>query len=920
MPAHNGSRDSAPQSDDVENVGGEAAPDLQEALGVTPSGNCVRHPNCSVLSLAHNKIMSCRVCFSEEKSVGIRQRKSFAAVVHQLQQMSEPGDENSPNEAGEQAQDDERRRKVKRAHSASMQALILQQPQTMDSIMKRLGQVQNWVLRRKEKEVMSLKMQVQSLEEKLHDAEAKNQEQRQTIWALRRTIQQDMKIIKTMAVQKERECASQHGSPMNSITNSPLKRSNHLNGTDSPSFATSPGKTRPKSGSSHSVGVSSTPMTSPGGKAFSSGPDTPDPDDTGPNPMQGIILDNDPLLDKVRQKKKALQSRFEELRADNSKQAQKSSSGHAPGRPLNRPNKGVLKRTDGLSARVHISTRSLDEMVETPGKTQPDIVPNESKDVRSQYWNDEEYASLASDPTKIFASFRGGLLDIPKSPPAASHDNRQKNRPKLQIDTDQMAQLKMPRMRGVGRTLSCHSDDQSTDGLSVDGRSFDGRSFDGRSFDGRSFDGRSFDGRSFDGRSSDGRSFDGRSSDCRSFDGRSFDGQSVGSEVQRETPFGKLALTPDTVPVERHSIEVTPDEEVDGDENRSVSSYSSFEQPPPPPLHSTATSPAKHTARKPKRTVSTDEILDVVPEAHNEDDDLNSSKQSFMATVPQIPAPPMTNSSAGSSAQSITASSGPPNYAKNTRPSVPRSNPSVQDDETVDTTPTFFSEAGACAALSGQREQEKEKEKFLFTVTSAQCQDKYGDPGMYTGSILVTEGLPHGKGCMNYESGREYDGHWVSGQWHGHGKLVNPNGDVYEGEFVLDARHGKGEYRWDNGDVYTGDFSYDRRNGNGKFCFHNGNIYEGDFVDGMFEGFGRYDFGDGYYEGEWRAGRYHGDGELQYSNGGKYTGEFRESLADGFGVEVLPDGTKRRGVWERGQPVEFFHRTDEQVDIASRGG
>lgn len=877
-------------ADDGENIDMGAAPDLQEALGVTPSGKCVRHPNCPVLSLVHNKIMSCRVCFSEEKSVGIRQRKSFAAVVQQLQQLS---DSDSAG-AVEEGNDDEGRRNVKKAHSASMQALILQQPQTTDSILKRLGQVQNWMLRQKEKEVMSLKMRIQSLEEKLHDVEAKNQEQRQTIWALRRTIQQDMKIIKTMAVEKDRErgAVSQNGSPMNSSTSSPSKAPpNPHFAADSPSLLSSPEKAHSRSVSRYNTSESTTPMVSPDGKTFSSGPNTPDQDDVMPRAIQGIILDNDPLLDKVRQKKKALQSRFEELRASSSnlKQAPTSSSSHFPGKPLNPPNVGELTRSDGYVLRG-LSSRSLDEMVEPPSQIHqaPDVAMDTSHEgVRTQYWNDEEYGSLTTDSTKIFASFRGGLMDIPKSPPAASHDNRQKNRPKLHLDTDQMAQLKTPRMRGVGRTLSSQSDDISTDGLSVEGRSFDGRSFDGRSLDGRSFDG-------------------------RSFDGRSSDGQSCGSESLRDNPFYNPAS------IERSGIEDPTEpnlengsKEADGHGSKSVS-YSLYEQPPPPPLHINTASQSKSAIRKLKRTVSSDEILDVVPEAHNEDDELNSSKQNMMAfTVPQAAAPQVTVSSAEQPNQS--------KYSK--QGSVLRSIPSNQDDETVDTTPSFFTESGAGAALSGQRAQDEEKEKFLFTVTGAQCQDKYGDSGMYTGTILVTEGLPHGRGCMKYESGREYDGHWVSGQWHGHGKLLNPNGDLYEGEFVLDARHGKGEYKWDNGDVYTGDFSYDRRNGNGKFCFHNGNIYEGEFVDGMFEGFGRYDFGDGYYEGEWREGRYHGDGELQYSNGGKYTGEFRESLAHGFGVELLPDGTRRRGVWERGQPVEFFHRlAGEGVNLAPQEG
>jgi hypothetical protein len=89
-----------------------------------------------------------------------------------------------------------------------------------------------------------------------------------------------------------------------------------------------------------------------------------------------------------------------------------------------------------------------------------------------------------------------------------------------------------------------------------------------------------------------------------------------------------------------------------------------------------------------------------------------------------------------------------------------------------------------------------------------------------------------------------------------------------------------------------------------KFSFHNGNVYTGEFGDGLFEGFGRYNFEGGYYDGDWKEGRYDGSGELLYATGGKYTGEFRNSVARGFGMEVLPNGTKRRGVWVDGKPTE----------------
>jgi hypothetical protein len=195
--------------------------------------------------------------------------------------------------------------------------------------------------------------------------------------------------------------------------------------------------------------------------------------------------------------------------------------------------------------------------------------------------------------------------------------------------------------------------------------------------------------------------------------------------------------------------------------------------------------------------------------------------------------------------------------------------------------------------------------KFLFSVTGATCHDKFGDDGTYTGTILVTEGLPHGKGKMNYDSGRIYDGEWICGQWHGRGKLLNPNGDSYDGEFFFDARHGHGIYQWDNGDIYVGNFTSDKRHGRGKFSFHNGNVYEGEFCDGLFDGYGKYNFAGGSYEGNWKDGRYNGAGVLIYgSTGGKYEGEFRNSVAHGFGTEIMPDGKQRRGVWIDGKPTE----------------
>jgi len=732
-----------------------AAPVLQEVLGVTPAGTCVRHPNCPVLSLAHNKVMSCRVCFSEEKSSGIRQRKSFAAVVQQLQRMSAEEEEITQ----ENCADEERRRQIQRAHSANMQALILQQPQTMDSVMKRMTQVQNWVLRQKEKEVLSLQLQIQRLEERLHESETQNQEQKQTIWTLRRTIQQDMKLIKTMAVQKERELeGGEMLSPDSNSYSSPRGRA--------PQSAASSAESTPQS-------VRESPLRRGG----------------------GANLVN---MKKVRSQ---------------------------------------LDKVKKLSASNHSGVVPAYFQGDDDSDGDEDDSAKDPQNRRSSYWNDAKYAKLASDPSKLFASFRGGLLDIPKSPPKPHHDK--KNRNKLHLDTNQMQQLTVPRIRGVHRAIS---DDGSThSALSAD-----------------------MNGIPLSMLAANVRSLPFAPTAVAESPSPGGGESQVQSEVQQEIRNTKLPIHS----VSSDYLQATVEEEEESEQGQETSYRSILTS-----TYSIATmTSTRHASKHGYTEALTEHTTDANVNADEEDSDDDDEDKTGNGTE--------------------------------------------EDDKTVDTTPTFYGDSKMLGEIDGPIAEEKEDDAnkestevdFLFPVTGASCQDKYGDTGMYTGTILVTEGMPHGKGTMNYESGRMYSGDWVCGQWHGKGQLLNANGDTYEGDFVYDARHGKGVYKWENGDIYTGDFCLDKREGKGRFCFHNGNVYEGEFTDGVFEGFGKYTFEDGYYEGEWKDGRYHGDGTLQYSGGGKYVGEFRESLANGFGMEILKDGTKRRGVWDRGQPVEIFDK------------
>lgn len=647
---------------------------LQEALGVTPAGKCLRHPNCPVLSMAQNKVVSCRICFSEEKSVGIQQRKNFAAVVNQLQSKVTLPEEITGDKIDSRWAEDEERRK---AHQASMQSVLLyqsKQAQTLDSIMKRISQVQNWMVRQKEKEVLSLQLQIQRLEEKLDDSEVTVVEQTQTIRALRRTIQQDLKIIKTMSKAKD----SSHKSDMSSNTNEEGR------------------------GSSCELTLSPLSLSS-----------------ISPQKVKTAGSTSPPKYHNNR-----LQRQMDQL-----KRIAKSSDDEDDASAI-------------MGIKKYQSVRNLSESTipAPPGSAgsasgEPSTVETPSDNKAASYWNGDPNNS---DAAKMFPSFRGGLLDIPRSPPPARHNDKPV-RQKLSLASFERDALKVP--------------------------------------------------------------------------------ETVAQK--------KISVAP--LPLDMlNSAPLSPNSDVSG-----------------------------HSRTTPKE-----------------------------ARGP--PAVPKT---------------------KTSMPSLDLLGPPMDEDEEECIMPKMpikekTKEASSKKTVTTKKGSDENQEKYCFTVTGADCQDKYGEPGKYSGSLHALKNLPYGNGQMTYESGRIYSGDWVSGSWHGKGVLLNPNGDRYEGEFVLDSRHGHGTYYWENGDVYTGNFYEDKRRGHGKFSFHNGNVYEGEFIDGLFEGVGRYKFQGGYYDGEWKQGKYEGQGELKLASGVVYRGEFKDSLAHGFGTEITPNGKTRRGIWEHGQPVD----------------
>jgi len=848
---------------------------LQEALGITTNGTCLRHVNCPVLNPKNNTIMSCRVCFSEEKSVGIRQRKSFAAVVNQLHRMGSDQEEEGKTAegSGTAAANSDSSASMENASTASAPLFQHGIPpnQSLESIMKRLAQVQNWMLRQKEKEVLSLQLTIHRLEQRLNDQDTTVADQKETIRQLRRTIQQDLKIIKTMATQKERELEAEHALKQQQQLLAATENDGDDDDDDDEEedaaaiMYESPVRTMKKVKAGHTGAPSpiENRLSSPPKRISVGSPSSVNSDGgsaEGPPPMEKFAK---------RRGKKNLVAEGNDGNGSPTNRQQK-----AP--PMRR---APARRPSSDSIDVSVTIPEDDVLDDDDGTadfagddhSQPsEIFVHEGKNPRSsEYWSDEDL-TFANDPSKIFASFRGGLLDIPKSPPPAHH-NREKQKLKLKVKLDQEGKmaLKLPSMRHIGRNLS---------GVST--------------------------------------------ATAESLD----TGGMPGAQGQSGIPLNLLAAQLQTLPSLDHSTHTqqtnqymkspgsllnTPGSMI-GDESPSptskVNKQSSEPQPPPPPLS----------------------LLGGTDDEGDEEDLLNQNISGGPA--PAIPTHVTTTNSVPERVTLSAVLGQGKSDSKNdeeasSKPSLVSATYSLESLE-LDAKSKDGGENGPMASASSlagggggstlptlmERMNEStadinnDETSNVFSVTRASCQDRYGDPGIYTGTILVTEGLPNGHGTMNYESGRIYEGEWLSGHWNGKGSLLNPNGDTYEGEFVFDSRHGHGTYKWDNGDIYVGNFSQDKRHGKGKFSFHNGNVYEGEFVDGMFEGFGKYVFADGSYEGEWKQGRYEGQGELKYASGGMYTGEFRNSVAHGFGLEIAADGTKRRGVWVDGKPAEHFDK------------
>ena len=74
----------------------------------------------------------------------------------------------------------------------------------------------------------------------------------------------------------------------------------------------------------------------------------------------------------------------------------------------------------------------------------------------------------------------------------------------------------------------------------------------------------------------------------------------------------------------------------------------------------------------------------------------------------------------------------------------------------------------------------------------------------YVGETL--DGIPFGKGALQYKTGSKYYGHVFNYKRHGKGKISYEDGQMYDGQWVEDKKHGKGFFTDEHNAMYLSDF------------------------------------------------------------------------------------------------------------------
>lgn len=106
--------------------------------------------------------------------------------------------------------------------------------------------------------------------------------------------------------------------------------------------------------------------------------------------------------------------------------------------------------------------------------------------------------------------------------------------------------------------------------------------------------------------------------------------------------------------------------------------------------------------------------------------------------------------------------------------------------------------------------------------------------GTYTGDWV--DGIPHGRGSIQWDDGNYYEGDWFNGSGHGQGTFYWSSGETYTGQVVNFGLEGYGTYRWADGTVYQGYWQNGQMHGQGTCTWSSGAVQSGTWENGKFIG------------------------------------------------------------------------------------
>ena len=225
-----------------------------------------------------------------------------------------------------------------------------------------------------------------------------------------------------------------------------------------------------------------------------------------------------------------------------------------------------------------------------------------------------------------------------------------------------------------------------------------------------------------------------------------------------------------------------------------------------------------------------------------------------------------------------------------------------------------------------------------------------GEKCIFNGNLIDKKNIC-GKGKINLQDGRSYEGTFVNGKLEGEGTYINNKGDIYIGHFNSGKINGKGKIikkkenlyksngihiteiknniidnNEDNNLVYEGeindfkkegygietclDYKYegnfhdDMKNGQGSIIyFKKGRKYKGEFNNDEITGYGYLVYENKQtYKGDLVNGKKEGKGIYNWPEGCEYKGEYKNDIKEGEGIFKWANGIIFKGKFSRGKP------------------